>query len=179
MIDVEDVYKAGDDALGNMTEMEIIPIGDFKLFNMSNKLKCRTTNIEIPSFTVNAYEVHAKTQSFEKPGGKNGTAKTFTSQFRVDKYYVVWKALNAWWQYICSSDTGAMAEDVGAITGTSNIRADIIVKTIDSNGIVTNNGFKFERAWIKDMSSISYDIGSDTPISTSITWSFVKMIPLI
>lgn len=177
MITLDSVYQTGDDALANMAEIEVAP---FPLFSpLADALKFRTTNIDVPGFNVGSYEVHSKTQKFEKPSGKDGTNKTFTSTFRVDKYYTVYKALLAWWQYICDSDTGAMAEDVGAVTGTSNIRTDIRVRIIDSNGIVTNEGYKFEKAWIKELPGFSYDISSgETPLTCAITWSFVKMIPI-
>jgi hypothetical protein len=176
---IDSVYVTGDDALANFAEIEILVNPGFALFGpMANTLKFRTTNIDVPGFTKASYEVHWKAQKFEKPSGKDETAKTFTSTFRVDKYYTVYKALQAWWQYICNSDTGALAEDVGAITGTSNIRTDIMVHTIDTQGVTTNEGFKFERAWIKELGNFSYDVSSGEPLSCQITWSFVKLLPL-
>lgn len=173
---IDSVYVTGDDALANFAEVNISP---FSLFGpLRDALKFRTTSIEVPGFSKGSYEVHWKAQKFEKPSGKDETAKTFSTTFRVDKYYSVYKALMAWWQYICNSDSGALAEDVGAITQTSNIRTDIMVNTIDTQGIVTNEGFKFERAWIKEMGALSYDVTSGDPISCAITWSFVKLLPL-
>jgi hypothetical protein len=172
---IDSAYATGDDALANMAEI-LIP--DFSLFGpLKEQLKFRTTNIDVPGFTMGQYEVHWKAQKFEKPGGKDETEKTFTFTFRVDKYYAVYKALLAWWQYICNSDSGALAEDVGAVTGTSNIRVDIIVKTIDTQGVTTNEGFKFERAWLKGLAGFSYDVSSGDPLSCQITMSFVKMLP--
>jgi hypothetical protein len=84
----------------------------------------------------------------------------------------------AWWQYICNSDSGALAEDVGAVTGTSNIRTDMMVHTIDTQGIVTSEGFKFERAWLKELQGFGYDVTNGDPLSCQLTWSFVKMIPM-
>ena len=172
---IDSVYSQGDDALQNYAELELSP---FPLFGpLKDQLKFRTTQIDIPGFVKGAYEVHWKSQKFEKPNGKDETPKTFTSTFRVDKYYKVYKALQAWWQHICDSDTGALAEDVGAATGTSNIRTDIMVKTIDTQGITTNEGFKFERAWLKELANIGYNVTSGDPIELQITWSSVKMIP--
>jgi hypothetical protein len=145
---------------------------------MTDTLKYRTTAINVPGFQKGAYEVHWKAQKFEKPNGKDETEKTFTSTFRVDKYYKVYKALQTWWQYICNSDTGALAEDVSPVSGTSKIRTDILVKTIDTQGITTNEGFKFERAWIKNLASFGYDVTQGGELSCEITWSFVKMIPI-
>jgi len=173
---IDAVYQTGDDALQNFAEMELSP---FPLFGpLKDALKFRTTQIDIPGFEKGSYEVHWKAQKFEKPSGKDDTAKTFTSTFRVDKYYTVYKALQAWWQYICNSDSGALAEDVGAITGTSNIRTDILVKTIDTQGITTNEGFKFERVWLKSLAGFGYNVTSGDPLECQPTWSFVKMLPI-
>jgi hypothetical protein len=174
-VGIDSIYSQGDDAVGNVAE---ILISDFSLFGpLKDALKFRTTQINVPGFTMGAYMVPWKSQQFEKPSGKDETEKTFSFTFRVDKYYTVYKALLAWWQYICNSDSGALAEDVGAVTGTSNIRTDIIVKTIDTQGVTTNEGFKFERAWLKSLGSISYDVTNGEPIMMECTMSFVKMIP--
>jgi hypothetical protein len=172
---IDSVYATGDDALTNMAE---ILFNEFSLFGpLKEQLKFRTTQINVPGFTMGAYDVHWKSQKFEKPSGKDETEKTFSFTFRVDKYYTVYKALLAWWQYICNSDNGALAEDVGAVTGTSNIRTDIIVKTIDTQGVTTNEGFKFERAWLKSLAGFSYDVTSGEPLMCEVTMSFVKMLP--
>jgi len=175
-VSIDSVYIQGDDALANFAELELSP---FPLFGpLKDSLKFRTTQIDLPGFDMGAYDVHWKAQKFEKPSGKDETAKTFTSTFRVDKYYVVYKSLMAWWQYICNSDSGALAEDVGAVTGTSNIRTDIMVKTIDTQGITTNEGFKFERAWLKNLAGFGYNVTTGDPLECQLTWSFVKMLPI-
>jgi hypothetical protein len=172
---IDSAYAVGDNALANMAEIEFSP---FSLFGpLKDALKFRTTQINVPGFTMGSYEVHWKAQKFEKPNGKDETEKTFTFTFRVDKYYTVYKALQAWWQYICNSDSGALAEDVGAVTGTSNIRTDIMVHTIDTQGVTTNEGFKFERAWLKSLQGFSYDVASGDPLTCEVTMSFVKMLP--
>lgn len=173
---IDSVYIQGDDALQNFAEIEISP---FPLFGpLREALKFRTTAISIPGFTMGSYEVHWKAQKFNKPSGKDETEKSFMTTFRVDKYYTVYKALMAWWQYICNSDSGALAEDVGAVTGTSNIRTDIMVHTIDTQGITTSEGFKFERAWLKSLAGIQYDVSNGEPITVELTWDFVKMLPI-
>jgi hypothetical protein len=172
---IDSVYSQGDDALANMAEIEFT---SFALFGpLKENLKFRTTQINVPGFTMGMYEVHWKSQKFEKPSGKDETEKNFTFTFRVDKYYTVYKALMAWWQYTCNSDTGALAEDVGAVTETSGIRTDVIVKTMDTQGVTTNEGFKFERAWLKSLAGFSYDVTSGEPLTCEVTMSFVKMIP--
>ena len=175
---IDDVYNQGDDALGNIAE---IKIESFELFANTwiDRLKFRTTKITIPNFEKGIYEVAWKSQKFEKPDGKDNTAKTFDTEFRVDKYYTVWKAIMAWWQYIMNSDTGAIAEDVGAVLSKSNIRTSSIkVSTVDTLGNTTNDGFDFQRVWPKTVTGFSYDNTSGDPLMCTVTWSFVKMIPL-
>lgn len=173
---IDSVYALGDDAIASCAELEIAA---FALFGeLKDTLKFRTTNISTPEFTLGEYDVHWKTQHFPKPNGKDETPKSFTSQFRVDKYYTVYKALQAWWQYEMNSDNGAMAEDVGAVTGTSNIRTDIQVRIVDSNNITTSEGWKFEKCYLKGLSGIDFDVTSGDPLMCTCTWNFVKMIPL-
>jgi len=171
---IESAYQQGDDALQNMAELQF-PV--FNLFGLADKLKFRVTQISIPEYMVGSYEVHWKTQKFEKPSGKDESPKTMTFTFRIDKYYTVYKALMAWWQFICNSDTGAMAEDVGAITRTSNIRCDFQVRCVDSNNITTTEGWKFFGAWIKGIAGIEFDETSGEPLTIAITMSYVKAVP--
>ena len=49
---------------------------------------------------------------------------------------------------------GAIAEDVGAITGTSNYRTDFKIMTKDSNNVVTGAGWDFKGAFIKSQFNI-------------------------
>jgi hypothetical protein len=175
ILSIDSVFNTGDDALANIAE---ISITEFSLFGpLKEQLKFRTTQISVPGFTMGAYEVNWKSQKFEKPSGKDETEKTFTFTFRVDKYYTVYKALLAWWQYICNSNNGALAEDVGVVTGVSNIRTIIMVKTVDTQNVTTNAGFTFEGAWIKSLAGFSYDVTSGDPLECQVTMSFVKMLP--
>jgi len=171
---IESVYKQGDDALQNMAELQF-PV--FNLFGLADPLKFRTTQISIPEYTVGMYEVHWKTQKFEKPSGKDESPKNMTFTFRIDKYYTVYKALMAWWQFICNSDSGAMAEDVGAVTGTSNIRCDFQVRCVDSNNVTTTEGWKFIGAWIKGIQGVEFDQTTGDPIMCQVTMSYVKAVP--
>jgi hypothetical protein len=170
---IDSVYTLGDDALQNMAEITFAP--GFALLGVADMLKFRTTNIEIPNFATGAYIVHWKTQNFEKPSGKDETQKTMTFTFRVDKYYLVYKALLKWREMICNSDSGAMAEDV--VAGVSLIRTNFSVRAVDSRGVVTTNGWEFENAWLKDIAAISFDETTGDPISLQVTMSFLKMVP--
>ncbi len=170
---IDQLYAQGDDALQNQFEMSISPIS---LFNTQDPLRFRVTTLDIPEFTVGTYTVPYKTQQIEKPSGKIETPTEFTFNFRVDKYWTVYSALMIWKNYIADENTGAMAEDVGALSGTSDNRTDIIVKTIDSNDVVTSTGWTFYKAWPKGIGGVSFDQNSGDPIEVTITMSFLKMV---
>jgi hypothetical protein len=172
---IDTVYATGDDALGNQAEMSIGEISS--IFQMKDPLKVRITIIDIPAYTVGKYTIDYKTQKFTKPSGKIETPNEMTFSFRSDKYWTIYQALLAWKRYIADEDSGAMAEDVGALTGTSSFRTNVIVHTIDSNDVVTYTGWKFEKAWISDLQGINFDQSNGEPIIVQGTLDFVKMIP--
>lgn len=171
---IDQAYRLGDDALANQAELNISVLS---LFGVTNPLKFRVQTIEIPEYSVGTYDVHFKTQQFTKPSGKITTPNSFTFSFRSDKYWVIYQALLAWHAYIGSTDTGIMAEDVGAISGESSSRADILVLTFDSNNIPTSPGWKFHKAWPQQIQGFSFDQQSGDPIMVSVTMQFLKMAP--
>ena len=172
MSSIETIFKAGDDALGNLWEINFSPISF--LPNLDD-LKVRVTEVSIPEYTVGVYTVEYKTQKFEKPSGKIETPNQFTFTLRADKYWTLYTALNAWHQFIADNENGAMAEDVGAITGESGIRTDITVIPTDSNNIPTGVGWKFHKAFPVTVPGVEFSMGNGEPIELQITMSFLKM----
>jgi len=172
---IDQIYATGDDALANQAELSLNEISS--IFQMKDPLKLRITVIDIPAYTVGKYPVDFKTQRFTKPSGKIETPNEMTFSFRADKYWTIYQALLAWKRYIADEDSGAMAEDVGALTGTSSFRTDAIVHTIDSNDVVTYTGWKFVASWISDLQGITFDQASGDPIIVQGTLDFLKMVP--
>ena len=171
---IDAIYKAGDDALAN--QFNII-FSAFSLLSIDADLKLRTTNVSIPEFSVGTYEVDYKTQKMEKPNGKNTTPNEWSFTFRADKYWVLYQALMAWKQFIANDDTGAMAEDVGAIGGDSGIRTDVIVIPTDSNDVPTSPGWTMEKSFLKSIAGIEFDTASGEPLTVAVTLSALKIVP--
>jgi len=172
---VDEAYSAADDALQNQAELSISPIPG--ILNFDNPIKFRVTEFSIPEFSVGEYEVHWKTQKFSKPSGKIESNNEFEFSLRVDKYWVAYQALLAWFNFTASSDSGKMAEDVGAITKTSGIRTDVIVNLVDSNGIVTFNGWQLHKCRIKSLGQISFSQESGDPVIIPVTLAALKITP--
>lgn len=170
---IETLYRAGDDALQNQfaitfSEIPFMPELDF--------LTARVTSVDVPAQSVGTYEVHYGTQSFTKPSGKIDTTNEFSFEFRVDKYWTLYKGLKLWLNYIGSNADGSMAEDVGAIGGESGIRIPFItVRTEDSMGIQTSTGWTFEKCFIQNLDGTSFSQDSGDPITVSVTLHFLKM----
>lgn len=173
MLDI--LFKMGDDAVDNEG---IIVIEPLPFMSTTEALQFRITSFEIPEFVQEAYSVRYKTQEFEKPKASITTSKDFTFSFRVDKYWSTYDDLLTWKQLIGNDDTGAIAEDVNPITGSSSLRTNFSVFPVDSNGNVTYKGWKFTNAWIKSLGSVSFDqTSSGDPLTVSVTLAFVKCIP--
>lgn len=172
---IETIYAYGDDALDNQAEVNITPLS---FFPSADPLKFRITSFGIPEFSIGSYEVAYKTQKFNKPSGRIETPNEFQFSFRADKYWTIYQALLIWKNYIGDDRTGAMAEDVGAISGESDIRTDVSVITQDSNGVVTSPGWTMQKAWLKSLGGVDFDnTASGDPIIISVTLDFVKIVP--
>lgn len=173
MSSIDTIFRAGDDALQNLFEINFSPIS---FLPEIDPLKIRVTDVSIPEYSVGVYTVDYKTQKFEKPSGKIETPNQFSFTLRADKYWTLYQALNAWHQYIADNDNGAMAEDVGPISGESGIRSDITVIPTDANDIPTAPGWKFVKAFPVSIPSVDFSMGSGDPITLQITMSFLKMV---
>lgn len=174
---IDTVFAAGDDALQNQFALEITPLG--AIFNLQDPLKIRTVTCNIPNFAIGTYTVDYKTQKYTKPSGKIETPNEFTFSFRVDKYWAVYQALLAWKRFIADEVTGAMAEDVSALSGRSSFRTDIIVHPIDSNDVITYAGWKFHQAWPSNLDQIQLDQANGEPVVLPVTVQFLKMTPIV
>lgn len=172
MASIDTIFRAGDDALGNQFEINFTA---FSLLSEVDRLKIRTTTVDIPNFAIGKYTVDFKTQRFTKPNGKIETPNEWTFAFRSDKYWVLYQALLAWHQYIADNDNGAMAEDVGAVSGTANFRTDITVIPTDSNDLPTAPGWKMHKCWPSDISGVSFDQASGDPLIVTVTMDMLKM----
>lgn len=175
MSHIDTLYQMGDDALGNQFEVSFSALS---LFDALDSLKMRTTNVDIPEYSVSTYTVEHKTQSMVKVGGKITTPKEITLTLRVDKYWGLYNAIKDWLKYIGGEETGQMAED-NILGGESSFRTDFTVYTLDSNDTPTGGGWKFHKACPTNISSVGLDYSSGDPITVSITFSFLKMTDII
>lgn len=173
MIDV--IYALGDDALDSQA---IIVFQPLLFLTQMDPLQFRISNFTIPEFSIGSYDVNYKSQKFTKPSGKIETPNSFSFTFRADKYWTIYQTLLRWKNLIGDDSSGAMAEDVGALSGNSAIRTDFSVMTIDSNGVITSQGWQFTKAWLKSLGSVSFDQTSDgRPINIDVTLEYVKCLP--
>ena len=172
---IDTVFKLGDDALDSQAVIVFQPL---LFLTQMDPLQFRITNFSIPEFAVGTYDVTYKTQKFTKPSARVETSNSFSFSFRADKYWTIYQLLLRWKNLIADDRTGAIAEDVGALSGQSAIRTDFSVMTIDSNNVITSQGWKFEKAFIKSLGSVSFDQTSDgRPIVVPVTLEYVKCIP--
>lgn len=168
---VEQIYQTGDDALDNEFDVVIAPIS---VFNLTDPFRFRTTSVTIPGRGVNTYAINYKTIKITKPSGSLKGENVFNIEVRIDKYWTLYQALLAWKNAIADEITGAMAEDVNT-AGVSANRTDIIVMSIDANGVQTGPGWKFHKCFISDIPSVTFNQGDGGPMPISVEFNFLKM----
>lgn len=173
---IETIYKAGDDALQNQFQVELAPL---PFIPDGVNLAIRVTSLDVPEQSVGTYEVHYRSQKMTKASGKIETPNEFSFTFRVDKYWVHYKALKKWLNYIGNNKTGTMAEDVGLIGGESGFRMPFItINTVDANDQITSTGWTFHNVFISQLDGVSFSQDSGEPIEVSATFQFMKMTSL-
>jgi hypothetical protein len=168
---IDSVFIQGDDALVNIAEINI----QSPIFKLLENLKFRTTQISIPEFSIETFEIHHITQKFTLPSGKDGTPKTMSFTVRVDKYYTIYKALMAWLRYFC----GEPDDKGNAYIVQPNKQSYSIVKVrcVDSNGVTTTEGWTFKMAYIQSIGAIEFDAETGEPIKIQCTIAYGIAIP--
>jgi len=169
------IFNQGDDALGYEFQVNLGPIP--YLDTITNSL-VRVTTCEIPAKTLGSYDYYYKSEHLVKPNGRNESAKEFSIQFRMDKYFVLYKALRLWSDVIVNPITGGGTED--SVGGVSAIRIPITITTgtYDVTGafIPTLQIWSFTGCWPTDVSGFDLDNTSGDPLMCSVKFSFLKMI---
>ena len=168
---IEDLMKAGDDALANQFLMILPPFpGQVDLIYTT----VRVLTFDIPDSAIGTYEVFYGSQKATKPSGMIDTANEFTFTFRNDKNWNVYGGFYNWKQFIANEDTGVTATDMTP-GGTSSIRIPIIISSVDGSGAPSGLERVFEGCWISTLAGVGFDRGSGDPIETSVTMNFIKM----
>jgi hypothetical protein len=171
---METIFAVGDDALGYEYQISLGPIPSL---DVATNLLVRATTCEIPEIIVGEYEYDYKSEKVVKPNGKIGTAKEFSIEFRVDKYYNLYKAFKTWNNAIVSPVSGGVATDSN--NGISAIRIPITVTTgtydIEGNFIPTTQIWNFTGCWPKSIGGFTLDNQSGEPVMCSIRFGYLKM----
>lgn len=169
---IEAVYQLGEDALQNHFLMTMAPpvlVPNFPIASLPFRLQ----TFEVPDTNIGTYEVHYRTQKFERPSGKIDSPTEFTFSFRADRYWNIYNSFKAWSNLIQHHQLGTMTPDLE-----SQIRAQITVMTVDSNNLPTGGGWIFRGAFLKSITGISFDQTSGDPIEVSVTMSYLYQAEL-
>lgn len=172
---LDTIFNSGDDALPYEFQVNLGPIP--YLDTITNTMM-RVTTVEIPPKVNGSYEYYYKSEKIVKPNGRNETVKEFTMEFRMDKYYLVYKALRLWSDAITNPITGGTTFD--SKDGTSLIRIPINITTgtydVLGNFVPTLQGWGFTGCWPIEVGGFALDNQGSDPLMCSIRWGFLKMI---
>jgi len=170
---IQTIVQLNDDALNNQFQI-IIPPHEGQIDQTGENF--RVLRVSIPERSVNMYTVHYKTQKFTKYTGKDATPNEFTFDFRVDKFWNVYKGLSDWHRLILDPVSGVQSPDYE--NGQSTIRVPITVNTIDATDTVTSTGWVFDGCFPSNVPGVEFDMESGEPIVVTITMQFITMNPL-
>ena len=162
--------QAGLDALGNHFQVIIpAPPGIASAAQLAN-LNLRVLTIDIPAQAIGTYEIRKRGRKKIRPSGLSDQELEVTFSYRVDKYFEVYTMIAQWLAYIQNPITMNMASDSGAggVGGASQIRVDITVLGIDTNGVITNTWI-LKGAWASQQSGITFEEESGDPLTCEVT----------
>jgi hypothetical protein len=134
----------------------------------------RVLNCSIPENIINTYDITKGGQTAKRPSGIEGIDKTFSFTYRADKYWLVYKGITAWMNFIRDIRQGTSSPDAIPITGgPSTFRFPITVQTLDANDALTGGNWLFEGAWPTSNGTVDLDENNGDPIEITATFDFL------
>jgi hypothetical protein len=194
---IETVYGAGDDALAHEFQVLFGPLPYFPDIPFLENQGARVVSFEVPSQSIGEYSYKFRGETISKPNGEITTPKEFSIELRMDKYYVLYKAIRTWMSVIVNPDTGLPALDVVNKLGLNFHRIPITVSTgyhtdrifgIDTSFeafgervnlldyMPTLQAWFFTGCWPKSISEVSLDNQSGEPLVSRITFGYLKLL---
>lgn len=171
---IDNIFSVGDDALAQEFQISFGPI---PFMDAAGPINIRCTTVEIPEHVIGEYEYRYKSEKIVKPNGQIETAKEFAIEFRIDKYFNLYKAFVAWNNGIVNPITGGAASD--SVNGVSTIRIPIVVSTgtydIEGNFVPTTQNWTFTGCWPKAVGGFTLDNQSGDPLLTSVRFGYLSM----
>lgn len=171
---INNIFAVGDDALAQEFQISFGPI---PFMNAAGPVNIRCTTVEIPEHSIGTYEYRFKSERIVKPNGQIETPKEFAIEFRIDKYYNLYKAFVAWNNGIVNPVTGGAASD--SVSGVSNIRIPIVISTgtytLEGNFVPTAQVWNFTGCFPVAVGGFTLDNQSGDPLLTSVRFSYLSM----
>jgi hypothetical protein len=172
---LDQIFNAGDDALAYEF---LVTLGPIPYLDAVTNSMVRCITCEIPEKSVGTYEYDFKTEHIVKPNGKNTTPKEFSMEFRVDKYFAIYKALRSWNDAIINPANGGTTFD--SVNGVSSIRIPITIATgtYDTSGtfIPTLQTWSFTGCFPVGIGGFTLDNQGGDPLTCTVRWNYLKMI---
>lgn len=168
---IETIYAMGDDAFSNLFAVNMGPISF--LPSVTDAI-LRVQNFTIPSTGTETYEVHYKTQKITKPSGKINHPNEFSFDFRVDRYWAVYRGFVLWKNAIANNIAGT----IGADNLVTNARIPISVQALDASTglpIVGTGAWTFTGCFVQSVGDVGFDYTAGDPITVSVTMGYMAL----
>lgn len=176
---IDNIYAAGDDAFTSEFEVIfgtlILPIPGI------TNLTIRTTTLVIPEKSIGTYSYKYRSETVVKNSGEITTPKEFTIEFRVDKYYILYKALSQWMGFLVDPDSGlpkyeTLSSGVSPISIPMTIISGYMDRDIPNLFRPTTQIWEFTGCRPTKIGDISLDNGSVDGLKCSVTFTYYKLL---
>lgn len=174
---IDVLAQAGLDALANHFQVIIPPPPGVGSVTQTANLNLRVLSIDIPAQAVETYEIRKRGRKLTRPSGISEQELTVTFSYRIDKYFEVYSMISQWLAYIQNPITMSMASDSGpdGLGGASQIRTDITVLGIDTNGIITNTWI-LKGVFPSEQSNIAFEEEGGDPLTCDVTLQCAEIV---
>lgn len=184
---IEQVYRAGEDALQNVWEIAFLSEGELdNVIAFSESAKFRTKSVNIPELVLPTYVVHHNNIAYEKISTKLDTVKDLTFNLRLNKYFAIYESLIKWRNAIHDFSEQSNVAD----TLDKKIRIDVAIQPTPKK-VFYNNGGKqitsdvqtikwiFKNCFPKKIGEIGFDYTGGEAIDIEVTLGFLRMQEII
>lgn len=180
---IEQVYKAGEDALQNKWELTFFTDKAFDATELFKKqAHLRTKSLTIPEIVVPTYTVHFNNRSYERAQSKTDFTREISFSLRLDKDYHMYRTLIRWRNLINDFSKNTVAPD----EYTSKHRIDIFAKGINTNKTTQSQTkvtitdttpiqWIFTKCFLKKIGEIPFDYTAGDPLEIEVTVGFLEM----
>lgn len=168
---IDTIYSFGEDALDYESSIVINFPDALGASGLMGAVNFRAVSYSVPEYSIATYQQTYKGFTFDRWKAGTDTERSFTIQFRMDKYFQIYDQLLTWAKACSDITTGMAAPDVSDI-----FRGSVSIMQTDNLGNILSTGWVFDGVWPRRIGEVAYDNTSDgSQINVDVEFRFRTM----